>query len=56
MPGVAFTLILSYTYRSNSVKSFPRSSGHDIVLAALLTVLWGMIFFWDVCAWSWSLN
>jgi hypothetical protein len=26
-PGVAFTLILSYPYLSNSLKSFPRSTG-----------------------------
>lgn len=52
-PGVAFTLILSYPYLSNSLKSFPRSTGHDIVLAALLTLLWGTIFFWDVIGRKW---
>ena len=46
-PGVFFTLILSYPYVSNSLKSFPRSTGHDFVLAVLLTLLWGTIFFWD---------
>ena len=38
---------------SNSLKSFARNSGHDVVLAAVLTLVWGTIFFWDVIGRKW---
>ena len=52
-PGVVFTLILSYPYVSNSMKSFPRSSAHDVMLAVALTLLWGTIYFWDPIGRKW---
>ncbi len=52
-PGIAITLILSYPYLSHSLKSFPRSTDQDVVLAAVLALLWGTIFFWDTIARKW---
>jgi len=52
-PGIAITLILSYPYLSNSLKSFHRSTDHDVVLAAALTLLWGTIFFWHTIGRKW---
>jgi hypothetical protein len=40
-------------YLSNSLKSSPHSSDHDVVLAAALTLLWGTIFFWDTIGRKW---
>jgi hypothetical protein len=40
-------------YLSNSLKSFPRSIDHDVVLAAVLTLIWGKIFFWDTIGRKW---
>ena len=54
-PGVVCTLILIYPYVSNSWKSFPRSTGHDIVVGILLTLLWGTIFYWDTIGTKWPL-
>jgi hypothetical protein len=52
-PGIAITLILSYPYVSDSLKSLPRSTDHDVVLAAVLALLWGTIFFWDTIGRKW---
>jgi len=52
-PGIAITFILTYPYLSNSLKSFARTTGHDVVLAAVLTLVWGTIFFWDVIGRKW---
>lgn len=30
------------------MQSFPRSTAHDIVLTAVLSVVWGAAFFWDI--------
>jgi len=30
------------------MQSFSRSTAHDIALAAVLSVVWGAAFFWDV--------
>ena len=53
MPGVVFTLMLSFPYVSNSMKSFPRSTGHDAVLAVVLTLLWGTSYFWGPIGRKW---
>ncbi len=52
-PGIAITFIVTYPYLSNSLKSFPRSPDHDVVLAAVLTLVWGTIFFWDTIGRRW---
>jgi hypothetical protein len=46
-PGLFLTCVLCYPYLSNSMQSFPRSTVHDVALGAILTVVWGVIFFWD---------
>ena len=46
------TCALCYPYLSDSMQSFPRSTAHDLVLAAILSVAWGAAFFWDALG-SW---
>ena len=46
-PGVILTVFLCYPYISNRLKSFPRTQEHDIVLAALLLLVWAIIFYWN---------
>ena len=46
-PGLFLTWACCYPYLSDSVQSFPRSTAHDLVLAAALTLVWGTAFFWD---------
>jgi len=45
--GLFLTCALCYPYLSDSMQSFPRSTTHDVVLSALLSVVWGACFFWD---------
>jgi hypothetical protein len=46
-PGLFLTCALCYPYLSDSMPSFPRSPAHDLVLSAILSVVWGATFFWD---------
>jgi hypothetical protein len=41
------TCALCYPYLSDSMTSFPRNTAHDVVLAIVLSAVWGAAFFWD---------
>jgi hypothetical protein len=41
------TVLFSFPYLANGLRFFPRSGLHDLVLAAVLAILWGTYFFWE---------
>jgi hypothetical protein len=47
MLGIVTTCLLCFPYLSDSLKFFPRSTAHDVVLGVVLAVVWGTIFYWD---------
>ena len=53
MPGLSVMAIICLPYLSNSMKSVPRTTGHDLALVLIVTVIWGVIFLWDVIGRKW---
>jgi hypothetical protein len=53
MPGMGTMALLGLPYLSNSVTSFPRSTGHDHALAFIAISIWGVVFSWDVIERRW---
>lgn len=49
-PGLFLTCVICYPYLSDSMQTVPRSTAHDVALAAVLTLVWGTVFFWEMLA------
>ena len=53
MPGLWAMALLCLPYLSNSIRTFPRTTGHDHALAVIAIAIWGLVFSWDMIERRW---